>query len=167
MKVIARYKRIKDSIDGLFSIIAYDNSGKEILAFNNLPARSGQYGFRNSSWHTGKSPIPYSHEVAGGQLYIHLLTILQQGKWALQDPKGIGENRLISSSPNDPYTIHHATLDKKRTAVGIHPENWWKGSAGCVVLVNDTLFQKMRILLARTFINYVAKSKKYIELEVM
>ena len=97
-----------------------------------------------SEWITGKSGIPTGkHWLWNAHKYI-----LQEGQY---NPKGgeIGEFHPISSDTNQHVYIY--CLDNKklsRGSIGLHPENFIIGSAGCVVVVKD--YEKLSKMLKQT-----------------
>lgn len=125
--------------------------------FKQLPARSGQRGFENTNWVTGKSPCPK------GKLYLWLHP---KDMGVLPKNKEIGEFYPISSSPDNMNIIQEENGSRKRLYVGLHPENAFAGSAGCVVLLWDTLDKKLKMEALFAFLRGLSKTIKYIELEV-
>ena len=127
--VTALFVRKKDNIEGWFHL--FDDEGKKIIT---ALARSGKYGYEPTSWHRGKSPVPYTNDA-----YIWCNRVLQEGQ---HDPKGaeIGEAWHISNHPHD-HVRFSGPSGKYRTYIMIHPENDYKGSAGCIVIVDDAAWK--------------------------
>lgn len=124
------FKRNPARVDGQLTING--NDGKMI--FTRLHARSGQEGWTKTSWTSSKSPIPYSKEIKGDlRLWLHPR---QKDQWA--GATGIGEFWPISSQDSDDVFIWSLDGKKFRKVIGGHPDNKWKGSAGCVVLAVET-----------------------------
>lgn len=132
------YDRQKGTIEGFFTLQMTDQvTGKVTKILDRLPARSGQNPLADTSWERGKSPIPFNRQVKGGELWVHLSPVKQEGT-ILAPPRGIGEAWPVSSSLSDKDTIWHTNGLQKRTLIRIHDENNFKGSAGCIVIVNDS-----------------------------
>lgn len=160
----AYFDRRKGSIDGLFTIHKID--GLEVTEiFKHLPVRSGQRGFENVNWTSGKAPIPYTRELGGKVLRIHIAKPRQEGQWA--NGAGIGEFWPIYNVPGDIRLIRGDDPDEVRVDIGGHPENAFKGSAGCVVFVCDTFSQKKELVRLSRFLKSLIGVCEYIELEVL
>lgn len=155
MRITAYYDR-KDHTDnsGLFTV-RHTSGGRVMKSFERLPARSGQWGFKDS-WTRAKSPIPYSSEVRG-EYKIWLNGQSQWLEWAFGG--GIGEFWRISTE-GDRTSIVGKKAGQYRSAIGVHPENQFPGSAGCIVLVNDTPEQKGEIIRLRQYLLYCRKEYK-------
>jgi len=156
----AYFDRNPEDINGLFTV--QDHDGGKL--FNRLPARSGQPGFTNTSWIRGKSPIPYSGELNSNELKIWLKKPQQFEQW----PKasGIGEFWAISNS-DDMRTIRGISKDFIRQDIGLHPENMYKGSAGCIVLVHDTADQIIQVVKLHKFLLKLIGQYDYLPLIVL
>ena len=172
------YDRNPENIEGLFTIRTIDKvSNKVVKEITKLSARSGQRGETKSSWKRGSSPIPWTQEskVTYIQSFINefpkeywlwLRDVKQKGQWA--GKTGIGEFRAISTSKTDPGTIVSPTKPHLvRKYVGLHPENNYFGSLGCIVLLSDTEEQKNRVLALRQYLEELAKTQKHIRLVVI
>jgi hypothetical protein len=138
------FDRNTSTIEGKVTLKILNKETNEVIQeVVRLQARSGQNGYTNTSWTTGKSPIPF------GKHILWLDRTLQKGQWAIG--KGIGEFYPISSSTaNSDVIVDPANPKNIRRAVGLHPENAYAGSAGCIVLVADTQTKKNDILKLRT-----------------
>lgn len=155
----AWYDRVPNSIDGFFTL--QDATGKKL--FDRLPARSGQRGWTNTSWERGKSPIPYSSEIKG-QYHLWLRPVNNGVKL---DDDGIGLFWPISSSPTSRDRIYSKDFRKERHAVGLHGENRWNGSAGCIVLLWDTTPRKEQVLSLYKTLEQAAKYQEWLPLTVL
>lgn len=153
------YKAWYDKDKGLFTI----QDDKGVPVFKRLPVRSGQRGFLNKPWVRSKGAIPTNKQVAGGKLYLHTTPI--------KDPKGdfnnngIGLFFPISDSLDQTLMIRGVNAGELREAIGLHPENRWVGSLGCIVVV--WWRSKKRIEKLFDWLKSLAKQGvKAIELEV-
>lgn len=130
----AYFYRMPNTIDAVFTIQKYDPDHPDkqpVKIFDRLPARSGQYSHRNTSWVRGKSPIPK------GDFYLWTKPV-QPGAYDVHG-RAIGQFHPISSSPTNHRLIKHPTDPTlERWDVGAHPENDYPGSAGCTVLLHNT-----------------------------
>lgn len=160
----AFFDRKDDTIDGFFTII--DTRKPDSKVFNRLPARSGQAGYTHSSWIRGKSPIPFSKELGKTELMIHMQRPQNFEQWPL--PAGVGEFWFISNSTKDPQTIQDPSNPKfERVAVGLHPENLYKGSAGCIVLLHDTESREKEVIRLHNFLLSLIDIYSYMPLTVL
>lgn len=142
----AWFARGHNKADGYLTI--QDDKGVPItyqgVTFKRIPVTSGQAGFYSTDWVSGKSPTP-------------------RGKWRLwtfcyqrgQNPTGtdkIGQFYPISSGENSQFIY---SLDGKhlRDAVGLHPDNKWKGTIGCTA-VREDLYNEYFVPLA-AFLDYL------------
>jgi hypothetical protein len=116
------FERPINSITG--TLYFYEN-GKLFLKTRAL---SGQSGHQTTSWVRGKSPIPSFNN---GFLWCDYC--LQNGEL---NPTGsqIGEFWNISTGDKDRTLIQGAKLELRRLSIGLHNDNDYAGSAGCVVL---------------------------------
>jgi len=124
--------------EGLLTAV---HDGKEY----NFNIRTGSPSQKpKSEWTTGESGIPCGkHWLWNAHKYI-----LQKGQY---NPKGgeVGEFRPISSDREQHNYIYCADNKKLfRSIIGLHPENGIKGSAGCVVVVEE--FKKLSKMLKQT-----------------
>lgn len=125
--------------------------------FERLPARSGQIGYTQPAkeWIRGKSPIPHG-------TWLLWLNSKDPGKF---EKKGIGEFFPISSTVNNPRLISQA--EKQRWDIGLHPENIFRGSAGCVVLVWDTPARHQKVKELFNFLRSLVKTTPYLKITVL
>lgn len=151
----AFYKRDLNSIDGVFTILNR-HTGEKI--FSRLPARSGQRGYTQYDWTRGKAPIPR------GQHYIHFQTPKQKDRWPGRT--GIGEFWSISNQLDNPRLIRDKKTGLYRYDIGIHPENSFPGSAGCIVLVIDTKAQREQVIRLSNWAESQIGKYFYMPLEV-
>lgn len=163
----AYFKRNQNSIDGVFTLHKIVN-GKVIEDESVIrhPARSGQWGFQNTFNVTAKSPIP------SGKFY--LWTKPTNGFNKVPDKalkENIGEFYPISSTLNSCRIIY--IPHGERVDVGLHLENWYPGSAGCIVLVWQTpYYTKDEALFAdvlkiRKLFREASRARSQIPLEVI
>jgi hypothetical protein len=148
-----KYRAFYDRKKGLFTI--QDNLGNPV--FKQLVARSGASRYQGTSWTRGKSPIPFSHELAG---QYWLWTKVAGPEYGPPSKAGgIGRFYHISTE-EDRVTTLGKRAGQVRIALGWHfDNNWiarlvnkvfrwvhvgdgWKGSAGCVVSAVDTPKQR-------------------------
>jgi hypothetical protein len=121
----AYYDRQANTIEGLFTVRTVED-GRIIKELRQLKARSGQRGSENTSWVRGKSPIPF------GEHYLWIDKPLQA--WQSAGQSGIGHFLNISSGLDNRRLILGPN-GEMRDLIGLHPENKWIGSAGCIVLI--------------------------------
>jgi hypothetical protein len=157
LEVRAFYDRRKDSIEGLFTLIV---NGKTV--FKQLAARSGQNGSQSTNFVSGKSPIPLigkeTEYVISTQAISNGATIPTGGQ--------IGRFYPICTSLKNRMRI--VFPQGERFAIGLHPENAFKGSLGCIVLVVETAKQVKEVLaLFRMLDNFYKKGIEGIRLTVL
>jgi len=124
----AYFDRSSDTVDGKFTII---ESG--VTVFKQVHTRSGQRGYTKTNWIRNKSPIPYGE---------HWLWLRPLNPGAAPGATGIGEFYNISSNTNDVLTIVGGPGEVRR-AIGLHAENKYPGSAGCIVVVSLNQFASL------------------------
>lgn len=124
----AFYDRRGDTIEGKLTI--QDSDGNPV--FKRLHARSGQMSGVGSNWMRGKSPIPFSDNVLTQKLWLWLQPV---NPFTKAGETGIGEFYPISSGENK-RIIQGPRPELVRWDIGLHAENKWKGSAGCIVIVD-------------------------------
>lgn len=145
-----------DRSKGLFTLQSFNSDTEEMQTqFTRLPALSGQKDYQNTSWSTGKSPIPLSSEVKE-DYRLWLDNQYQENIWPWQDKNKIGEFWHISTG-DDKRFIYSKDGAKVRNAIGLHVDNEYPGSAGCIVLVANTETQKLNILLLREYLKAIQK----------
>ena len=156
MIVKAYFKRHPDSIDGLFTL----QTNKREL-FTRIPARSGQKGYENEEWVRGKGPVPKGK--------YHLWLHLQKPNPMFPDkPDGIGEFYQISSAKDNQRLIQDPTTPhRQRWDIGLHPENAYPGSAGCIVLLHNEDWLQAYVAGLFEFLRWYGKKHRTIELEVL
>lgn len=147
----AFYDRQPGQIEGHFTIL--DEAGKPV--FKHLQARSGQRGFENTDWTRGKSPIPM------GKHYLWCRYPVNVGTRAGRT--GIGEFFPISNVAGDRGLIQSVDKQSHRRDIGLHAENAYQGSAGCIVLVD------VERAYAEVFpwLRKIGKEQHYIDLVVL
>lgn len=123
MKVKAYYDRPWDTVDGFLTIQKDDGSGEKI--FDRLHVRSGQTAWSDTSWVRGKSPCPPG---------LFNLNTSPNNRGQRAGRRGVGEFFPIDNQ-GDRYTIKSKNGNLVRTEVGLHEENDWYGSEGCLVVV--------------------------------
>ena len=135
------------------------------FTFKQLPVRSGQAGYLNAPWTRSRGAIPYNHQVKSGKLYIHLQPV--------KDPRGdfnnngIGLFFPISDSTEQTKTIKGFFSREVRFDIGLHPENKYQGSQGCIVLLWDSKVRKETADALMDWLQMQSKSVKCIELKVV
>lgn len=150
----AYFKRGTTSCDGLFTL-QYAENGKVISKpFDRIHARSGAPSFYNTEWVGGKSPIPR------GTFHLWLASN-NRGQDA--GSYGIGEFFPISSDDSKIYIRedqcagwgpHPVGVEpRKRSEIGLHEENKWKGTAGCIAIVNTDDFDRIKAFLHKLGVN--------------
>lgn len=146
MKIETYFKKtlIKNNIKGSLSIIVREDNGavNEFLSIRDIRTRTGRPNRGNTKGISAVSPIP-----DGKFLIWNFKKFIQQlGQF---NPKGgeIGHFYYIS----DTKTNHLNIKDGKtiRVAIGLHPENDFEGSAGCIVVVSHAQFKKIVDLFNR------------------
>jgi hypothetical protein len=91
-----------------------------------------------SEWVTAKSGIPI------GKFWLwNKKAHVQQYNDLDATGNEIGRFYPISSMPAYPDTIWNHNHTKKREYIGLHDENSIKGSAGCVVVINNLEFREL------------------------
>ena len=147
----AFYDRKDGNIEGFFTI--QDENGKPF--FQHLNARSGQKGFENTEWSRGKSPIPF------GDHYLWIGYPVGIGTRA--GKTGIGEFYPISNMAGDRNLIQGPSPQITRRSIGLHAENSYVGSAGCIVLVDvEQAYTEVFPFLRR-----IAGGQLYMDLKVL
>ena len=144
--------------------IVFVHKGKT-YKFKQLPVRSGQAGYLNAPWTRSVGAIPYNHQVKTNELYIHLQPVKDSRGDFNND--GIGLFFPISDSKDQVRTIKGADAREVRFDIGLHPENRWVGSAGCIVLLWNTPERKEMVEALFAWLKLQSKTVKLIELEVL
>lgn len=158
--ITAYYDRQPGTVNGFFSLKAYDpETRKERYLFEKLPARSGQQLYADTDNVTAKSPIH------GGNHFLWIDTHKNNGAFFPDAPGAIGQFYSISTSPTNRTTCTYGS--NKRTAVGLHPENAFPGSAGCVVLLHEGAIQQASVIALFSFLDALGKSQPTIKLKVV
>lgn len=130
----AFFDRNVNTILGRFSI--RDKKGNYIV--EKLVARSGQVGHTGTSWTRGKSPIPFGR---------YNLNTMPNNKGQFAGVSGIGEFFPIDNM-GDRLTIRDPeNFRRKRLEIGLHEENGYAGSAGCIVIVYHSEWLRVRDFL--------------------
>lgn len=156
--ITAYYDRKPGTIEGLFTLQTVEN-GVPTKLFNRLPARSGQQSYCDTDWVRGQSPIPM------GRHFLWLDPV-NPGTWP-KTPGGIGEFYPISSGLMNRRIIMAEDTGKVRMDIGLHPENAYPGSAGCIVLLHDTPVRKAEVMRLFAFLRTLGKSRETIDLVVL
>jgi len=131
------FQRHQGTNEGWLTVI---EDGKKV--FTRLPCRTGQASAigQEFEWTRGRGPIP-----ALDPLYLWTSANLNGGKMFPTSREGIGRFYHISSGGNKQVISKPGTSMTYRVAIGIHPENGFKGSAGCVVLIHDLPSQRENV----------------------
>ena len=151
MTVTAWYDRQKGTIEGLFTL-----SGPTGNLFTRMPARSGQEGYTDTDWVSGKSPIPYG---------VHTLFLKLSNAGEFPSGGGLGEFYPIGQAQNS--RLITGPTQQERWDIGLHPENAYPGSAGCIVLRWDTPALKIQVNRLFKFLGNLTKTQNAIRLEVL
>jgi hypothetical protein len=117
------FDRDKNRIDGVLTLQIIVNK-RAVKVFDKLPARSGQVGFTEQDWVDGKSPTPF------GAMFMKTKSVPLQ-----MEPRNTPFFELCTDTRR-PGVITNGRDD--RVACGLHFENDYPGTAGCVALVIDT-----------------------------
>lgn len=139
-KPIIFYDRNSTDINGWITI--RDASGKDLIT--RVLGRSGQPHYQSPEWARGRSPIPF------GWHYLHLDPV-HPGWDVAKD--GIGEFYPISSDPGNKRLICKKvndlglTTQLERWDIGLHEENKYPGSAGCIVPVYSSNWDRIKEIL--------------------
>jgi hypothetical protein len=150
-----------DKQKGLFTI----QNAKGVPVFKQLPVRSGQAGYLNAPWVRSMGAIPTNKEVGSGKLYIHT-TPTKDPKGDLNND-GIGLFFPISDSLTRTDIIRGHNALEIRWWIGLHGENRYLGSAGCIVLLWNTNSRKRTVVSLYQWLQNLAKQGvKAIELKV-
>lgn len=128
----AFFDRSKTTINGRFSIRAAD--GEYII--RRAAARSGQRGYTQTSWERGRSPVPFG---------VYNLYTDPNNEGQVAGKTGIGEFFPIDNQ-GDRRTIKELDVPEPRyrLEIGLHEENGYPGSAGCIVIVNNMDWKLIR-----------------------
>lgn len=125
--------------------------------FDKLPIASGRNGFVNSKdqdFIRSKGAIPFGD---------HWISTKKEPLW--MEPKGT-PFYVISSKPNE--RVIYGPNGKTRHDIGLHLENNYAGSAGCVVLLHNTPERKrMAYLLFDELDRLNAQGIKFIRVKVL
>jgi hypothetical protein len=166
----AFFKRELGKVDGVFTLQWHDPTKPHIepvKIFNRLPARSGSPRDPDNAWKVGVGAIPK------GEYYLWLRDPVDPGPDFPTTPGGIGKAYRISNSLTDHDTIYGPN-GKKRTLVRLHPENCYKGSAGCTATVwnKDGTLEPIPRLKSEnvrlfSFLDMLSKDLEYIKYVVL
>jgi hypothetical protein len=150
----AYYDRSIESINGLFTVKTINRiSGLVVREFARLPSSSGQRGYEKESFRRGKSPIPFSNELAKPyKLWIDKPN--QERQWA--GAGGIGAFYHISTE-DDRVTTKNK-YGQERKILGWHPNNLIPGSAGCVVSEADSEERRKQIIAIWDYFDKLAET---------
>lgn len=124
MKYTIYFDKSLKSITGVLTmqvVEVVDGKNKVHTLFKRLPVLSGQAGFEGTDWIRGKSPIPFGrHKISTKSVPLQM------------EPRGTPFFPIYSHS-KDKNTIWSPDKKYKREAIGLHYENRFPGSVGCVV----------------------------------
>lgn len=137
------FDRSTTTVDGKLTL---HKDGKPV--FKQLAARSGQAGHTSTNWETGKSPIPFGRHWL--QARYNLLQMAPKNTPFFPIATGKGQRVIWEGGQRN----------RQRKDIGLHKENQYKGSAGCVVIVNpdeaDALFHYLTMLAnAEPYLRFV------------
>jgi hypothetical protein len=124
MKYTIYFDKSLKSVDGVLTMQAtevVDGKTKVYTLFKRIPVKSGQQGFEGTNWVRGKSPIPFGkHKLSTKSVPLQM------------EPKGTPFFPIYSHS-KDKNTIWSDDKKYKREAIGLHFDNQFPSSIGCVV----------------------------------
>ncbi len=115
--------RKQNTVDGLMSIHKEIEPGKVEVIFKQVPIRSGQRGHTQTDWTRGKSPIPYGNH-----------WLITKPKPLQMEPRGTRFFSICTDLADQRLIL--GPEGKVRWDIGLHRENNFPGSAGCVVIVD-------------------------------
>lgn len=130
------FDRSYGTINGAVTLQKVEN-GKIIPIFKRLPAASGQSGYtgRGDDWLRGKGPIPMGR---------HWLSTKKEP--LQQSPVG-SPFYVIGSEKGSRLIINPANPTLFRDSCGLHFDNLWRGSLGCIAMSVDNTAMKERAQL--------------------
>lgn len=168
LQYTAFFKRQHGGIDGVFTLQSFDPVHKLVIkVFDRLPARSGNRKNPDAIWTTGIGAIPT------GTHFLWLKDPVDPGPDLPTTAGGIGKAYRISNSGTDHDTIY-GPGGQKRSLVRLHPENCFKGSAGCIALVwnvdgtlTPILEKRQKVAHLFQFLDSLAKTQEFIPLKVL
>ena len=141
-----------DSINVEISFIKRDPKTSKVIeseSIRNIAARTGQRSFfaKGYDFLRAKGGCPESNL----HLWINPKFIQQNGD-LIAEGKTIGQFYPVSSSEIDHRIIRNPSdLSQVRWDIGLHPENAFQGSAGCLVVVRQSDFKEIDTWLDNSF----------------
>lgn len=124
--------------------------------FKQLPFATGQSGFLDGGaddWVTGKGGTPYG---------VHWMSTKKE---PLQ-MEPVGTPFYVMSTKKGSRVIEGAD-GKSRSNIGLHLENRFPGSAGCVVLLHRTKEEKLLTVALFAYLDALYAYEPYIEAKVL
>lgn len=147
-------QRIRGQKNGVLTL-QYAEDGLAYKAFDKLKIATGQTGYNDGGpddWVTSKGGTPE------GDWFLRLK------KQPLQmEPKGT-PFYVMESNPGTGVLI--GPEGKRRTAVGLHLENQYPGTAGCTALLWDTPQRKKLAYMLFDYLDWLSADLKHIPVRV-
>jgi hypothetical protein len=152
------YGRNRNNVDGVLTLNGKNAQGEVHNVLIRLPARSGQNGALAVDTIANRSAIPYNgKDVKPFASYWLWTKPYDPTVFLPQTPAGIGRFYPISSGNNKRNIVvmdgTHAVI---RVDCGLHPENAYPGSAGCVVLLHRNRAEAVGLACLLNFIDVLA-----------
>lgn len=146
------YGRNRAGINGVLTLNGHDGKGNTHEVLTRYPARSGQLGALLTDAIRGKSAIPYFGKGMNPPASYWLWTKCTSKHLFLPKTKaGIGRFYPISTHEGNPRkTVIGGII---RWDLGLHPDNAYPGSAGCVVGEVDTEAEKQTLAILFNFLD--------------
>ncbi len=140
------YKDFIGSFDGELTIAVKDKQGNilEKETIRGIPCRSGARSFSEKIDIAGKTPIP----VGKHYIWTQPEVIMQKNDFVAEG-REIGEFFPIGTQTNRHIIPARGIYKISRFHVGLHPENAFPGSAGCIVVVGTENFKRVSALLKK------------------
>jgi hypothetical protein len=140
------FDRDVNSINGFLTLQTDD--GHKV--FERLKARSGQRFYTHTSWERGKSPIPFGRYWMATKHTILFMEPKNTPFFPIASEKGA---QIIWDSEGKGLL---------RSNIGLHMENQYPGSAGCVVVVNRAEAERLF-----HYLTTISRAEPYIRFVVL
>lgn len=145
------YGRNRASINGVLTLNGHDGKGNTHEVLTRYPARSGQKQALLVDYSRGKSAIPYFGKGRNPPASYWLWTNANLKTFLPTTKAGIGRFYPISTSESNPRKS--IIFGMNRWDLGLHPDNAYPGSAGCIVGDVDTDEEKEAIAILFNFLD--------------